>query len=64
MPFFKSSSKNQTASVATTPSQTPRTSLDQSRTATQAPKMAREETLELVKAKSAVNFCTHMNMRM
>ncbi|KAF9324027.1 hypothetical protein BG006_000919 [Podila minutissima] len=44
MPFFKSSkSKNQTGSAATTPSQTPRSSMDQRSKPRQ---MTREEALE------------------
>ncbi|KAF8929321.1 hypothetical protein BGZ47_001114, partial [Haplosporangium gracile] len=50
MPFFKSN-KNKTASTATTPAQTPRSSVDAQRPA-QANKMTRDQALELALRKS------------
>ncbi|KAG0281672.1 hypothetical protein BGZ97_009227 [Linnemannia gamsii] len=50
MPLFKSN-KNKTSSAASTPAQTPRPSIDAQRLA-QAPKMTRDQALELALSKS------------
>jgi len=50
MPFFKSS-KNQSASAASTPAQTPRSSVDGSRPA-QANKMTKEQAIQMAMDKS------------
>jgi len=51
MSFFKSS-KNQSASAASTPAQTPRSSMDVSRTGAQKVKMTREQALQMAMDKS------------
>ncbi|KAG0366654.1 hypothetical protein BGX24_003605 [Mortierella sp. AD032] len=51
MSLFKSN-KNKTSSAASTPAQTPRTSLNEQRPATQATKMTREQALEMAMRKS------------
>ncbi|KAG0251926.1 hypothetical protein BG011_007313 [Mortierella polycephala] len=57
MPFFKSSSsKNKTASAATTPAQTPRSSMNEQRLG--QPKMTQEEALHMIMRKSMNNAAT------
>ncbi|KAF9083804.1 hypothetical protein BGX29_002901, partial [Mortierella sp. GBA35] len=53
MSLFKSS-KNQTASAATTPAQTPRPSMDAQRPAQAATKMTRDQALEAALNKAVV----------
>ncbi|KAF9900780.1 hypothetical protein EC991_006905 [Linnemannia zychae] len=64
MSLFKSN-KNKTASAATTPAQTPRTSLNEQRPATgttQATKMTREQALEMAMRKSGQAPTFNINM--
>ena len=51
MSFFKSS-KNQSASAASTPAQTPRSSVDASRTGAQNVKMTTEQAIQMAMSKS------------
>ncbi|KAG0249390.1 hypothetical protein BGZ95_007561, partial [Linnemannia exigua] len=56
------SNKNKTASAASTPAQTPRTSLNEQRPTTQAAtKMTREQALEMAMRKSVQGPMFNMN---
>ncbi|KAF9944801.1 hypothetical protein BGZ72_001954 [Mortierella alpina] len=57
MSIFKRSNKNKSASAASTPAQTPRSSMQEQRSA-QATKMTREEALEMLMQKSLINPTT------
>ncbi|KAF9117762.1 hypothetical protein BGW39_001823 [Mortierella sp. 14UC] len=66
MSLFKSN-KNKTASAATTPAQTPRTSLNEQRpattaTGTQATKMTRDQALDMAMSKSVQAPTFNLNM--
>jgi len=63
MPFFKSS-KNQSASAASTPAQTPRSSMHESRPAAQISKMTRDQALQMALEKSYGGHVFQGNIRL
>ena len=63
MSFFKSS-KNQSASAASTPAQTPRSSMDTSRTGSQKAKMTKEQAVQMAMDKSLGSMAMSGNIRL
>ncbi|KAF9898742.1 hypothetical protein EC991_010475, partial [Linnemannia zychae] len=61
MSLFKSN-KNQSASAASTPAQTPRPSVDAQRPSTQATKMTRDQALELALSKAVQTMPATFNL--
>ncbi|GJJ73532.1 hypothetical protein EMPS_05890 [Entomortierella parvispora] len=63
MPFFKSS-KNQSASAASTPAQTPRSSMDASRNGAQKIKMTKDQAVQMAIDKSLGSMALCGNIRL